>query len=633
MTKAKEDTNKIKTLYRLARAYLVNDSGTAFNYANKCFSLSKKINWKKGVGLSYYAKALVLKQISNYSASIQYATIAYNIFKSINSTKDVGSALINIGNCYEGTGFYIKAIENHLAALKLFESINDTYNIGVCYMDIGVNYYYLTQYDKAIDYYKKSLAIKDEGDKFGIGSCLDNIAIVYLDEGKYDSANIYDLKAIPYFIESNNLPGLGRIYGNRGDILMKLNKADSAYAFYKRSLLINTKLNITDGISTDYGDIGELYLDLAKDTSAKYTISSFMKMNKKALLDSSQYYLLKALKPDKEEGDMQVLMNHYMLLSEIEERLGNYKSALQYHKNYVLDKDSIFNDENKKKLAAMEIERLTEVKDQQIQLLNQQKALETSEVKRQTLIRNIIIASVFVAAILTFLFIFLYNRKRKTAFDKQMKEVEMKALRSQMNPHFIFNSLHSINKYVIENDKENASAYLSKFANLMRLILENSREQEVPLEKDLHALELYMQLEALRFKNKFAYSIETDSAIDKENTLIPPMLLQPFVENAIIHGVPNKENGLIKISVYKKEDMICCVVEDNGTGRENMVTFEQSENKTHKSLGMQIISERLNIINQIKKVKTAVNIFDLKDAENKSRGLRIELLLPFEPVF
>ncbi|MEP6466060.1 MAG: histidine kinase, partial [Parafilimonas sp.] len=557
---------------------------------------------------------------------------AYNIFKSINSKKDIGAALVNIANCYTGSGFYTKAIEKQLAALNIFESINATYNIGVCYLNIGVCYYYLSQYDKAIDYYKKSLVIyKDANDTFGIGSGLDNIAIVYLDEGKYDSANIYDLKAIPFFIASNDLPGLGRIYGNRGNILMKLYHADSAYYFYKRSLSINTKLNINDGIGSDYGYIGQLYLELAKDSASKFTISPFMKISKKTMLDSSQYYLLKAIQSDKQESDLLTLMNHYMVLSEIEERLGNYKSALVYHKNYTLYKDSIFNDDNKKKLAAMETQRLTEEKDQQIKLLNQQKALETSEVKRQTLIKNIIITAFAVIILFAFLLIYFYNRRRKIKFDNKVLDVEMKALRSQMNPHFIFNSLHSINKYVIENDKDNASAYLSKFASLMRLILENSREQEVPLEKDLHALELYMQLEALRMNHKFKYSIETSADIDKENTLIPPMLLQPFVENAIIHGMQNNAGGVIKIKVNKENEMICCVIEDNG--KQSQPESETVEGKTHKSLGRKIISERLNIINQIKKVKTSVNIFDLKDAYNKPAGMRIELLLPLQLAF
>ena len=213
-----------------------------------------------------------------------------------------------------------------------------------------------------------------------------------------------------------------------------------------------------------------------------------------------------------------------------------------------------------------------------------------------------------------------------------MMEVEMKALRAQMNPHFIFNSLQSINNYIVENDKQNASAYLSKFSKLIRLILENSREKEVPLQQDLQALELYMQMEALRFKNRFNYIIEADNDIDKENTLIPPMLLQPFVENAIIHGFKHTKSGVIKINVHHENDMLRYVVEDNGSGRNN-AAVNNEKGKHHKSLGLQIISERLNIINELKKVKTAVNIFDVKDEKNNPHGLRIELLLPFEVAF
>ena len=146
-------------------------------------------------------------------------------------------------------------------------------------------------------------------------------------------------------------------------------------------------------------------------------------------------------------------------------------------------------------------------------------------------------------------------------------EVEMKALRAQMNPHFIFNSLHSINKYVMDNDKKNASVYLSKFASLMRLILENSREQEVPLEQDLQALELYMQLESLRFKNSFTYHIEVDERIDKENTLIPPMLFSHLLKMQFCMECIIKKMVIIKINVQKENEMIRCVVEDNGSGR------------------------------------------------------------------
>ena len=182
----------------------------------------------------------------------------------------------------------------------------------------------------------------------------------------------------------------------------------------------------------------------------------------------------------------------------------------------------------------------------------------------------------------------------------------------------------------MEKDSRNAAEYLSKFAKLMRLVLENSREQEVPIEDDLAALELYMQLESLRFENGFKYSIQVDPGIDKENTLIPPLMLQPFAENAIVHGISDREDGLIKINIYAEDNMIRCVVEDNGCGGATLQGMEMGNDQKRKSLGIKITQERLNIINQLKKAKAALHIFDLKDAENKPGGSRIELLLPLQ---
>ncbi len=230
------------------------------------------------------------------------------------------------------------------------------------------------------------------------------------------------------------------------------------------------------------------------------------------------------------------------------------------------------------------------------------------------------------------LLVWLYNRRKKAGFDNEVMEVEMKALRAQMNPHFISNALHSINKYVMDNDKKNASGYLAKFASLMRLILENSREQEVPLEQDLKALSLYMDMELLRFNHSFTYHMEVDPQIDPENTLVPPMLLQPFAENAILHGMQNKENGVISIQVHKENDMIRFVITDNGSGNKDIASGA-TEGKKHKSLGQKIIKERLNIINRLKKAKATVNIVQLKDADDRPGGMRVELWLPFELAF
>jgi ligand-binding sensor domain-containing protein len=223
----------------------------------------------------------------------------------------------------------------------------------------------------------------------------------------------------------------------------------------------------------------------------------------------------------------------------------------------------------------------------------------------------------------------------KTNFEKQISEVEMKALRSQMNPHFIFNSLNSIHRFIQLNNTDDASEYLIKFSKLMRLILENSRHREVLLKKDLEALRLYMELESARMDHKFTYEVKTGEDLDEETTMIPPLILQPFVENAIWHGMMNKKGpGKINVSISKEDDMICCVVEDDGVGREKaMQRHSLLPKKKHESIGMKLTYDRINIINSIKKSKAYITITDLYDEDKNPSGTRVKVKLPLELSF
>ncbi len=622
---SKDDTAKIKTLYALGNAYVAGDSATAAGYANECRKLSEQDSWPKGLGLYYLLMTKVYSHSSHFDACLQSAREAWLIFSKTEDKRNTAAALVFMANSYHATGFFAKSIENNLAALAIYESLQNTHGESLCYNNIGVNYYNLREYDKAIGQYRKALALrKVEGDPYAIGSDLDKISMFYLDKGNYDSADLYNLEGIKMFEAAGDQPALGRIYANRGYILIKKFDARSAEEYNRKSLAIDERLGIADGMSYGYGFLGEIYLDLAKDSGGRYTAPPFMQKNRKTLLDSAEFYVSKALLWAHKAGDMNILMSHNLLFTEIEERLGHYPGALAAHKEYTKYRDSIFNDESKQKIASLESERLRQTKDQEI-------ALQAAEAKRQSLLKKVVLAGAGLMVVLLGGAVLVYNRRKKARFDKKVMEVEMSALRTQMNPHFISNALHSINKYVMENDRQNASGYLTKFASLMRLILEHSREQEVPLKEDLQALELYLQLEALRFNNSFTYHIEIDPQIDPENTLVPPMLLQPFAENAILHGLPDKEKGVIRIQVRKLNDMICCVIEDNGTGGEHGKTT--ADGKTRKSLGRKIIQERLSIINRLKKAKATVSTVQLKDDADRPTGLRVELFLPFEPAF
>lgn len=221
-------------------------------------------------------------------------------------------------------------------------------------------------------------------------------------------------------------------------------------------------------------------------------------------------------------------------------------------------------------------------------------------------------------------------REKENAFRRKLAETEMAALRAQMNPHFIFNCLNSIKLYTEENDTETASFYLTKFSRLIRRVLENSRSEKVSLENELAALELYIQMEAMRFKEKVHYHIQVDEEIDLQFMCIPPLLLQPFVENAIWHGLMHKpEGGHIEIQLSVLEgDLLRVVIEDNGIGRDRAAALKSKSATQYKSLGMQVTSERIEAINHLYHIKTKVGIEDLKDAQGRPCGTKVQLDIP-----
>jgi ligand-binding sensor domain-containing protein len=218
----------------------------------------------------------------------------------------------------------------------------------------------------------------------------------------------------------------------------------------------------------------------------------------------------------------------------------------------------------------------------------------------------------------------------KTEFNKQLAQAETKALRSQMNPHFIFNSLNSINSFVLDKKHELASDYLIKFSKLIRLILDNSRSETITIDKELETLKLYVSLESARFDNKFTCSYQVAEEVNVSSVMIPPMLLQPFVENAIWHGLMQKEGeGTIAISIKKQdEEFLSISITDDGIGREKAAELK-SKSATHNSHGLKVTSQRIEMMNKLNSTSAHVNVFDLHDEQGRATGTRVELIIPY----
>ncbi|HWY38984.1 MAG TPA: two-component regulator propeller domain-containing protein, partial [Bacteroidia bacterium] len=241
---------------------------------------------------------------------------------------------------------------------------------------------------------------------------------------------------------------------------------------------------------------------------------------------------------------------------------------------------------------------------------------------------------IFIGLLIAFVFRVRLNQLRKeqereTRMQIEISKNELKALRAQMNPHFLFNSLNSIQQFILNHKDEEAVFYLNRFARLMRMILNNSEKQSVTLKEEIDALKIYIELEKMRFSNKFDYEINVAASMDADYEQIPTMLLQPYVENAILHGLtPGEKQGLLKISFSVENNFITAVIEDNGVGRRRSVEINRTSHRSHASMGMKITQDRLKLLGNIQQTTYTARIIDLVDKEGNATGTRVEITWP-----
>lgn len=565
-----EDSARVTNLLNLSYAILFENLDSAIVVEEEAMNLSRKIHFQKGIAFSLRQKGLIYYYQGDFITAIDYSQQALK----------------------EG-----QTLQNGLFEASVYN------NIANIYADLG-------QSKKALEYYKKLLAAaKEMNHKTFEMNALVNIGTVYVELKRYDEAleALHTSLVIAKIQNDNNIAA--PIYNNMGTAYKKKGDVDRAMHSFRTALQIARENNHNSTIALSLSNIAQLY-----SYTGKY--------------DSARWYALESLRYSKPAKAIQWQSEAYETLSIVYEKQHQAELALDAYKQFIALRDSMINDEKKQEITRKEMEFEAEKKEA---LLNSKHA---SEIQQQKIIKNVAVTgAIFLLAAALFLFAF-YKRKNdavtrqhEAELKAEIGDTEMKALRAQMNPHFIFNSLNSINDYISKNDTHSAETYLTKFAKLMRMVLENSDQKQVPLSDDLKALELYMQLESLRLNKKFTYQIKVDDNIDMENTLVPPLILQPFVENSIWHGLAAKEGeGLITINIHKQGNMINCIVEDNGVGRMPETANEESVLKK-KSLGMKITKSRIEIINKLKNANATVSIFHLPE------GTKAEVSLPLELSF
>jgi tetratricopeptide (TPR) repeat protein len=383
-------------------------------------------------------------------------------------------------------------------------------------------------------------------------------------------------------------------------------KYDSAIREYNKSLTYSIPAKRHSFSSNSFGNLGTTYRDMG-------------------MADLSLKYYTKSIEQAKLENDLYNLYWVYLDMSDMYLRKRDTSNAF---KNYVLYKK--FNDlylekSNSQGLADAKIRYDEDTRKKELELLSLKLSNQKLLIYGYT---GLFVLSLAIGVLL-FSRSKINAKRRISEMNRKISEVNQANLRQQMNPHFIFNTLNSIQYYMYQHDKLATNNYLTKFSSLMRKVLENSQHTSIPLRDELDALNLYLELEMIRFKDKFDYEIKVDEEIDTLLYKVPTMLIQPYVENSICHGLmPGEGKGLVRIVLKLENEYILCTVEDNGIGREAAKEKKGTKDSNHYSLGTQIVSSRLDLVNALYGSCLKTTYTDLKNINGEPEGTRVEIQIP-----
>ncbi len=567
----KIDSVYITNLHRISYRLSEKDVKKSFAYYEKVVSLSDSMNFTYGKSLAQINLGILLSTSANYDASNK----AY--YKAIDYAEDCGA-------------LRLKAV-----------SLNN----------IGENLKVLKDLSKCRAYTKEAIDINSQLKAWrGVAINYELLQQCDLEENLFADAHNHLLKGMPFAIKAAESYILSQFYVGFGKIHAHDHRIDSATYFFDKALN-EAKLQ---------GDVrNEHLVYLAK---AKYL--SDIPSGEKVLL------LSKALSIARATEFLEGISNAAEQLSNVYDAKNNKDSSLFFYRVYRSAADSLFSENNKRNVIIRESEWLIRRKEMENAHLRELSLLQDKRLET----KNELLGAVLFSLLLTIaiaIIIYQTNKSKKERSESELKqqitEIQMQVLRAQMNPHFIFNSLNSIENFMMQNEKRLASDYLNKFTRLIRTILDSSLNQLIPLTKDMEALQLYIDLQQLRFNNKFTYHNCLDPQLQNGDYKVPSLIIQPYVENAIEHGIAHceRKDPEIKVSARLKNDYILYVIEDNGIGREQAALYNAQNKRHHKSVGLAITENRIRIFNGSQSTSEDVVIEDLYDDDNLPRGTRVSV--------
>ncbi len=665
---ARQDTALINVWNQLSYAYVLGgNKDSAEYYGALAYAASQKRNYRYGLAQYYTCKAGIVKHFNDdFRLEEMYARSALQWYELTPDKRDIQTPYYQLGFALFAQSRFKEAIGYLQQSYDCSKKVHDTYGMFRSYSLVAAIYREGGNYDRGFYYSQRCLQMAQQaGHEDWEATALFGLGELYMLIEDYPIATTYFRKAFTNYTTKiaslqvdvdydiwvrMEFAELFSLQHQFDSALHYYNQFDSAHAeeinlrvylvskgeyfllqqaYYKslhyflQALPIHQKLNDRNQVMRTLLDIARAYYGLHFNIAA---------------LKYAQEGLQTALQTNAK----QFIRDGYKMLYLVHDRWGDTDSAYLYFRQYINMKEVIANDQIKAGFSAYNYQ-------QQINLLNKAKEIQQARLEKEMFLKRILSMGFFIFLLLSFIIfrnITLRQKNeahrhqlaenelqiQKLESQKQLSHLKMQALRAQMSPHFIFNCLNAINHFILKNQVDEASDYLTKFSRLIRLALNNSNKNLITLKEEIDCLHLYIQLERLRFNNAFAYHITCPEAIDGEEILIPPLLLQPFVENAIWHGLMHKEGeGALCIELQQDNDQLICRIKDNGIGRKTAAELEQGKTE-RKSLGLHITEERMKFLVDGQHHKAHFQVVDLEDADGHAIGTEVILTIPVKSI-
>jgi tetratricopeptide (TPR) repeat protein len=611
-----KESNNVPDLLADAKAIMENDPKTALDKVEEALGISLAQGNTDDEIRCYILLGEINESIQEWKLALEYFTSAYEklepsgkIKKRLNA--DQGSAMRGMASANLHLGNYETALHQFQQALSMAASSIEQAERRI---DISETYYQMQDYQNAIAALDE-INISKDGNNTLESKIQNQKAKIYAQTNQVQKA------VDAYQSSQNSMRGNNTSRQKNEEQSLKIAKEEVADVLHEQQLY-DDEINFRNSSlefnleSNKLKDVTEDKIGLGKALAAKGDNEAAIREFEDAIR------LADTLNTPKEKAQA------FLALANIYEGDDRPRQALSAYKKYseaVTQHESQIQHQLAERAELLKKQRDIEELTKDVAIGKNEETIVQKTVFNQRLIIYGLIAIIVIVLITSY---FIYKNALASKTANQL--LALKSLRSQMNPHFIFNALNSVNHFIAQNDERTANKFLSEFSRLMRLVLENSQEDFIPLTKEQEIISLYIKLEHYRFRDKFDYEINIEEDINLEAVEIPPMLVQPYIENAVWHGLRYKESkGHLSLSIGKNHQGLKIEITDDGIGRKRSTSLKTENQKKQHSTGLKNIQERLNIINKVYKVHYVIEVSDLSQNDPQHAGTRVIIHLPF----